>query len=149
MVYGHAKTLRLRTASFQIHWPPVRAEKMEEYRLRKIAIANHLHTDPGYVDLRELEWDMQSVLPTELPATPAARYASLLPDSPFDQSPIKVAELGRGTFGVVYRAVDRFSAKFIAVKQFHKLDNLEGTFQREIEVMCGLKHVSICVKQES
>ncbi|KAL5370727.1 hypothetical protein PMIN02_013079, partial [Paraphaeosphaeria minitans] len=52
-------------------------------------------------------------------------------------------QLGAGSFGVVYRAVDVDSGKLIAVKIVKQVDSQALQLKREVELLSQLDHVSI------
>lgn len=119
----------------------------------KIAAARRLREDADRLfDLTNLECDLNSTLSTAISTRPPTRQAIRSPDQPSGKGPIQISKLGQGSFGIVYKAVDRTSANFVAVKEFNadifgntivnsKAQVME-TFEREISIMRDLKHVS-------
>jgi hypothetical protein len=57
----------------------------------------------------------------------------------------RYGELGQGTYGVVYKAVDLSSGEIWAVKEFKpkaRTAQWTASFRREVEIMARLQHVS-------
>ena len=153
MVYQHARYFKVSSAVFEIHWPCIPGERLQEYSRMKIAAARRLREDADRLfDLTDLEWDLNSTPSTAISTRPPTRQATPSPDQPSGRGPIQISKLGQGSFGIVYKAVDRISANFVAVKEFNvdifsnakvnsKAQVME-TFEREISIMRDLKHVS-------
>ena len=149
MVYHHARHLKVSAAIFEIHWPSIPDDKLTYYCQMKVAAARRLREDPERIfDLTDMGWDLVSVPPTADPtrqATPSA-------DNPFRRGPIAISKLGQGSYGTVYKAVDRITADFVAVKEFnanvlgndgdHAKAQVMEAFKREIIMMKDLRNVS-------
>ena len=140
MIYGHSTTMKIRSANFKIHWPKISDKKMEAYRRSKLTHALRQQDMSERFDLTDLEWDIESVAPTVAGTRPPSRPLTPFREQVHDGSPVKVEELGRGAFGTLYRAVDRISGDFVAVKKFHDVKRGIASFQRELKMIVNLRH---------
>jgi FHA domain len=143
MVSYHSKTLRVHRASFQIHWPKIAERDLPQYQSRILALACSLHADREIFDLTDLEHDLVSLPPTAPATRPASRHATPFSEPNDNQNPIKLEELGRGAYGIVWKAVERLTGNLIAIKQLHKTTHNRMLLEREITHMSGLRHVRI------
>ncbi len=143
MIFDHSRTLRIHDASFQISWPNIPRADHSRYRSRLLALASQLRSDPEIFDLTDLENDLISA-PNTAPATrPASPHGTPFGEVNEDQDHVKVEELGRGSYGTAWKAIDRLTGNFIAVKQLHRTtENLEG-LRREINHMRALRRVCL------
>ena len=116
---------------------------LSRYRSRLLALASQLRPDPEIFDLTDLENDLISA-PNTAPATrSASRHGTPFGDVNEDQDHIKVKELGRGSYDTVWKAIERLTGNFIAVKQLHRTtENLEA-LKQEINHMRTLQHVCL------
>ena len=102
-------------------------------------MAKQLHADREVFDLSDLEVDLKFLPPTA-PGTRPNTRSGTPSNEPRDEGPIEVEELGRGAYGIVWKAVDRFTGEFLAVKQIRKTrDNT--LLVREVKNMHSLQHV--------
>ena len=139
MVPHHAHSLRVHGASFQINWPKIAREDLALYQSRILSMAKQLHADREVFDLTDLEVDLKFLPPTA-PGTRPNTRSGTPSNEPRDEGPIKLEELGRGAYGIVWKAVDRFTGEFLAVKQIRKTrDNT--LLVREVKNMHSLQHV--------
>ena len=146
MVYRRAKFLRIRAAIFEIHWPPVPRDRLQEYSRFKIAAGRRLRDDPDRLfTLTDLEWDVDSVPSTVLSTRRPTRSSTPFADRPPGTEAIIINIIGQGSFGVVYKAVNRYTAEPLAVKEIAASHiskvSLIGSFEREIQMMKDLRHV--------
>lgn len=153
MVYRYSRYLKIGSAIFEIHWPSIPDKKLREYSEMKVAAARRLREDPERLfDLTDVEWDLYSVPPTADCTHDSTRPATPAPGQRRRKKPIKISQLGQGSFGIVYKAVDRNTADFLAVKEFNgniydkndviSKQQVMATFVREITMMKNLDHVS-------
>ena len=142
MIFHHSKTLRVRGASFEIRWQKIAKKSLQLYQSRMLALASQLHADPEIFDLTDLEQDLVSAPPTAPATRPGSRCSTPFSEPDESQGSVKVEELGRSAYGIVWKAVERLTGNFIAVKQLHRtVDNLK-LLEREIKNMTDLRHVS-------
>ena len=139
MVPHHAHSLRVHGASFQINWPKIAPEDLALYQSSILSTAKQIHADRDVWDLTDLEVDFSSLPPT-VPGTRPSTRSGTPSNEPRDEGPIKSEELGRGAYGIVWKAVNRFTGEFLAVKQIQKTrDNTR--LVREVKIMRNLRHV--------
>ena len=85
--------------------------------------------------LTDLELDFGQFAPT----APVTRQGTPF-DVPVEKSHIMIKELDSGAFGTVWKAVDRSTGDFLAVKKIRKSVNYPRSL-REVKLMNELQHV--------
>ena len=85
------------------------------YQSRILDLAKRLHAASDTFDLTDLEFDLSSLPPTAPTTAPGSRHLTPA-GAQRKEGPFKMKELGRGTSGIVWKAVDRVTGGFFAVK---------------------------------
>jgi hypothetical protein len=145
MVAYHTKSFKLQGASFDVLWPSFYQNAIPEYMSRLLALGKQLRDVVCTLDLMDVDTDLDDA-PAAVPAAePALRLLQreCSPcDLPMDEPHVKLEELGRGSYGVVSKAVVKRTGNFIAVKELKRCQSPEY-LKREIEHMSNLKHVCL------
>ena len=139
MLPHHTHCLRVHAATFQIRWPEIAQDALPLYQSRILSLAKRLQAASDTFDLTDLEFDLSSLPPTAPATAPGSRHLTPAGEQR-KQGPIKMEELGRGTYGIVWKAVDRITGEFVAVKQLRKGRDTT-LLKREILHMHKLHHV--------